>query len=511
MVSDLTELIPANHTLRVNQQRNVSCLLDLSRSFANDAQYEGNATPSVQEDILVLESGHQPNYFPYSGVWKKVFLLDQFQKMLDEKGDYGIAFFGFADQNLTTAPYLYKNQVPALNKTGMEKIGFAVKGSDKWKRFETLEKPLPEVWEQEMQAMEKLPADTRSEFSTIAEIMWKSYERADSFSDLNAYIFSRISREILGSDVYFFRYSDIHRNQLFSDECRQILENLECYADVYNDVIKNETIPLRPVVSGEVPFWYHCDCGGKIPLVIDSSAMCRGVCPICKKECELDFGTDFNRFDDFSKEMSLSAVCRNLVFFEGLGTHIFISGTGGGLRYGKIADAISSEIGFNKPLTCFWSSKDYYVGKIHADAAKELQNTFSFTKAEMLDGDLDEKIQTFRDDLNQKVMEMEAEGADKKSLRLYRGRFLGSATVVEMVSRVFSMTPSMFDIFLNFDRDEIVESWVDALTRSVPKHYDSTCVIAEDIVYDTRKDSGFSLDEILVLYRNMSIIGGNTK
>lgn len=511
MISDLTEMIPANHTLRVNQQRNVSYLLDISQSFARDAQYESTTPPSVQDDVLVLESGHQPNYFPYSGVWKKVFLLDQFREMLDKKGMCGIAFFGFADQNVTTAPYLYKNQIPALNKTGMQKIGFTVKGSDKWKRFDTLTKPLPEEWEKEMRAMKKLSLAVRSESSAIMEIMEESYERADSFSDLNTYIFSRISKEILGCDIHFFRYSDVHRNQLFSDECKQILEMIDCYSSVYNEVIREEKIPSRPVVSGEIPFWYHCDCGGKIPLVIDSPDICRGVCPVCKIECELDFGTDFNRFDTFSKNMGFTAVSRNLIFSEGLGTHIFISGTGGGLRYGKISNAISSEIGFNQPLTCSWSSKDYYLGKIQTNALKELQNMFSLTRAEMLDEALDERIHQFREDLNHKVIEMEAEDADSKSIRLYRGRYLGSATIAELVSRVFSTTPSMLDIYLNVDSEEILKSWGNALACSVPERYDSTCGITQDSVYDTGEDSGFSLDEIPILYRNMSAIGGKTK
>lgn len=507
MVSDLTDLIPLNHTLRSSQKRNISNLLTISQSFAHDAQYESSNTPSVQDDIVVLESGHQPNYFPYSGVWKKVYLMDQFQKMLDSKGISGIAFFGFADQNVTTAPYLYKNQMPALNRTGTQKIGFTVKGSDKWKRFETLKKPLPEVWEEEMLAMEKLSTGTNSEFSAVMEIMQKSYERADSFSDLNAYIFSGICRDILELNVNFFRYSDIHRAQLFSDECKQILGKLDGYSRVHNEVIKNEKLPSRPVDSGEVPFWHHCDCGGTILLTMDAPGMCKGVCPLCKTKYELDFGPDFSRFDDFSKKMGFSAVSRNLIFAEGLGTHIFISGTGGGLRYGKISNAISSEIGFNQPVTCAWSSKDYYLGKIHENTLKEFQNTFPFTKTEMLDTALDEKIHAFREDMNQKIIKMEAEGTDNKSIRLYRGRFLGSSKIAEMVSRVFSTTPSMFDIYLNFDRQEILESWGNALTNSVPERCGATCVIKQDSVYDARNDSGFSLDEIPVLYRNMSIIG----
>ncbi|WP_165077887.1 hypothetical protein [Methanogenium sp. MK-MG] len=430
--------------------------------------------------------------------------------MLAQNGISGIAFFGFADQNATTAPFLYKNQVPALNKNGLQKIGFTVKGPDKWKCFDRIEKPLPEIWEDEMATLEHLYSGITSEHQEITEIMWRSYERADSFSDLNAYIFSGISGDILGFDVFFFRYSDIQQNRLFSDECRQILKKLDNYNTVYNTAIRKADLDSRPVVPGEVPFWYHCDCGGKIALVTDSSGVCRGVCPVCKKEHELDFNTDFSQFDTFSERMSISAVSRNLIFAEGLGTHFFISGSGGGLRYGKISYAISSTIGFNQPLTFSWSSKDYYLGTVHKNAVKELQNTFSLTKEDLLDSSLNERIGEFRGKLAAKVTEMEAEGADKKSIRLYTGRFLGSAKTADMVSRVFSTVPSMFDLCMNLDKEDIVESWREALNCSVPERYDSSYILAHDAVYEG-DSSEFSLDEIPVLYRNLCAVGVKNK
>ncbi|WP_460007230.1 hypothetical protein [Methanogenium cariaci] len=426
--------------------------------------------------------------------------------MLAENGTHGIALFGFADQNATTASFLYKNQVPALNKKGTQKIGFTVKGLDKWKCFDRIEKPRPEIWEEEMLRLEHVYSGTPSENLEIIEMMWRSYERADSFSDLNAYIFSRISREILGLDVFFFRYSDIQQNRLFSGECTHILKNLDSYNAVYNTILRNADLDLRPVVTGEIPFWYHCDCGGKASLVMDPFGVCRATCPVCKKEHELDFGTDFRLFDTFSENMSLSAVSRNLIFAEGLGTHFFISGSGGGLRYGRISDAISSAIGFNQPLTFAWSSKDYYLGTVHKNAVKELQHTFSLTREDLLDATLNERIGEFRDRLAAKITEMEAEGADKKSLRLYTGRFLGSAKTADMVSRVFSSVPSLFDLCMNLDKEDIVKSWGEVLRHSVPEQYDSSCILAQDVVY-AGESLTFSSDEIPVLYRNLCAIG----
>jgi len=510
-ISNLRELIPADHTLRQHQQRNLSSLLDLSRSFAGDAGLEWRTTSSVQDDTVVLESGHQPNYFPYAGVWKKVYLLERFREMLDADGISGVAFFGFADQNTTTAPFLYKNQVPALNKFGKQKIGFSVKGPDKWRRFESIAKPLPAVWEEEMRNLKNLYAGTKSENPEILEIMWDSYERADSFSDMNAYIFSRISHDILGCEVNFFRYSDLSRKQLFSDECIRILRNLDTYTGTYNTAINKYRLPSRPVVSGETPFWYHCDCGGKIPLITGSPGICQGICTICNREYELDLAADFSRFDSYSHNMSLSAVSRNLIFPEAFGTHIFIPGRGGGLRYGKISNEIALAMGFHQPSTCSWSSKDYYLGNVHTKALRELQKTFALTKEDLLDARMDERIGELQEEMHRAMGDKETGGADTATLRLLRGRLIGSAITADMVSGVFATVPSMFDLYMNLPGTEIAERWGEALHASFPEHSGPSCVIPGDVVYDAKDGSGFSREEIPVLYRNLSAIRGNGK
>jgi len=60
------------------------------------------------------------------------------------------AFFGFGDQNVSTARVLSKNRVPTLNKDGLIKIGFKINESDKIKSFCSINKPTPEIWEKEI-------------------------------------------------------------------------------------------------------------------------------------------------------------------------------------------------------------------------------------------------------------------------------------------------------------------------------------------------------------------------
>lgn len=506
---DLARMIPENHYLTSDQQLNILDILDKSRIFADEAGYDSCNFSSVNEDTILIESGHQPNFLPYSGVLKKAFLLHKFHEMLDEIDVQSIGIFGFLDQNMATASFLYKNQVPAINKNGAQKIGFSVKRSDKWKRFNTIEKPLPDQWEGEMAKIEKMYSDILSKNSEIFEIFQSSYERAESFSDLNAFIFSRIVREVLGLNVHFFRYSDIKCGKLFSNECIHLLRKKECYNTIYNEEIRKNNLRLKPVFPEVIPFWYHCDCGGKTALLMNIYGVCKGKCPVCGKEYELEFGNDFSKFDTYSEDVSFSAVSRNLIFSEGLGTHFFISGPGGGLSYGKISIAISKAIGFNLPLTYSWSSKDYYLGNVHKEAINELLNTFSLRREDLLKSTLNESIRAYQRRRNKEIREIKGKKT-KNGLRMNTGRLTGS-TQANMVSRIFSIVPSMLEIFMHFSRDDILTSWEDGLACSIYEQYDSSCALTRDIVYSGRDGQDYTPDEIVFLFNNLSEIGDEQK
>ncbi len=91
-----------------NQQKNVEAIQRISRKFHADAGMQPGPEVQVSEQLLVLESGHQPNFLPYPGVWKKVFLLNRIKEDLNNQGFDAIAVFGFLDQNLSTAKYFVR-------------------------------------------------------------------------------------------------------------------------------------------------------------------------------------------------------------------------------------------------------------------------------------------------------------------------------------------------------------------------------------------------------------------
>ncbi|MDG6251438.1 hypothetical protein, partial [Methanocalculus sp.] len=340
--------IVGNRYLEGRQQENVTNLLCLSGDFCRDAGVLQRNAEHISEETIVLESGHQPNFLPYPGVWKKAFLLDRITKYMIEQGHAAVAFFGFADQNLSTASLLTANHIPAFKKGGNEKIGFGIREKDRWRCFNEVPKPDIDEWQAEMgkiaghylssakQARVDL-IETERRIDTIFEMLWQSYERACNFSDANAFFFAKISAEIFDLDVRFFRYSDLQRKGIFADEIGMLLEHREAYFKYYNAVITEKSLNISPIRNDHIPLWYRCPCGGKIGLAIGKEDQWQGTCPACGNAITLESSDEFPVHKAHCDQIDLTAVARNIVFAEGLGTSVFFSGAGGGLQYGQIA------------------------------------------------------------------------------------------------------------------------------------------------------------------------------
>lgn len=501
------------YTLNSKQLGNLAKLMQISKAFHEDARIRFKEY-RLTDKMIVLESGHQPNFLPHSGVWKKVFLLDFIKRKLIEDGENAIALFGFADQNLSTASLLYANHIPALNKNGSEKIGFKLKESDEWKCFNCIEKPSIESWREEMSRVEqfyienarKLNVDSseiKERLNKISELMWKSYDLGRNFADVNAYFISKVCTEVFDLDVLFFRYSDVQRERIFVDEWRKIILNLNVYNNVYNEVIFEKKLDIAQVQLDHFPFWYHCDCGGKVDLSMVNSH-CSGTCPVCEREYILKFDIEFRDLDKYFDRMSLSAVARNIIFSEGLGTALFISGAGGGLRYGLISNELARKLKFHLPVTLAWISRDYYLGLSHRGALQELMHTFELKIEDVLNSKLNEKINSYRDVLHRKIEELEGK-EEKKVIQKYRGRYINSATQVNIVKKTFSVVPSMLDLFVNIDSKAILESWGNAVENAEVEVEERMYKLKGDVLYAS-SPFGISREDIPRVYRNIEVI-----
>jgi hypothetical protein len=330
-----------------------------------------NKIKEKNENVRVIEVAHQSNFFPYYGVWKKAFIASYLMEQLNNNGSKSVAIFGFFDQDTTMNNFLYSNKIPYYSKEGFKKIGFKPKGENFWrKRWDSQPLPPKEVWEARLNEIvdlyNQVGLQGDQDIASLTSILSEAYDNAANFSDLNAFIFTKICNSIWNLPILFFRYSDFQKMGIPAVEFKKLLLSQQRYVEIYNETIEAETLDIDFIEKNQVPFWYHCKCGGKVRLGLDKNGM-KGVCPVCNIDHVLE-----RDIDKLLPKISLESVSRELVIPECLGTDVYIGGLGGSLSFKKISDRIADEFHFKKPLVINWRSHDRYVGALIIESVNRM-------------------------------------------------------------------------------------------------------------------------------------------
>ncbi len=500
--------------LEENQVRNLERIRGISESFSDEAGIPAAGPVSSGDQTIVLESGHQPNFLPHAGFWKKIFLLECIGKDLRARGVNPVAVFGFADLNLSTAPVLYRNHVPACRKGGAQKVGFTLKDS-RLTRFQEVAKPGQDRWDREMKAIRSFYTDAakkagdssgnpEARLDAVLSIMEDCYRRASNFADLNAFIAARISTELLAiRGVAFFRYSDLQKEGIFLPEWERILGSIVPYNAAYNRAAGNPSQGIHSVPLNQVPFWYHCGCGGKVTLMLGEDGMATGSCPACGATHDIALGTGDAGLPAAFPRMSLSAVSRNLVVSAGLGTGLWISGAGGGLRYGAVANQVSAAMGLPVPVTLAWAGHDRYMGISQQIARAGLSRAFKLALPDIPDPSLPEKVRAHWSNLGDQLAALESGGGQPESIMRMRDRYRSTGNDAGIARDVFSLIPSFLDILVNADPPSIAASWDEAARAAVVTEVNGMQVMKGDTFYQVARGTP-GAEEISMVYRNMA-------
>jgi len=480
--------------LETGQIKNVRELAEVSRRFHRDAAIPATS-PDVDETAAIIETGHQPNFIPHSGTWKKAFLADFIAKSMVAEGRNAVAFYGFMDYNLSSAKLLYQNRVPHLNKKGFERIGLKRPASpDIWKRFNYLPKPDEREWDNVISMISRLYPGNRN-VEVVIDELWKSYELSENLSDINAMFFARLCSR-MGLNVSFFRCSDVQSKGLFLEVWKKVLEKLQMYNRVHNRVIEEAGLSnIGLTEPNSAPFWYHCECGGKVNMVRIENGSFAGECDLCgKKHGISEIGRHFDR-------VSPKAVMRDTVFFQGLGTWLFITGSGGSLEYGRISEAVARYFGFRFPATLCWLSREVYFGEAHKVAIRKVTSEFGINPEELRDAS------TVLSRIHEKVKMLASEmddanhSGDSRAKKKCASRCNQTIQLVETTCNLFSVKPSLIDVIASEGAERVLETWKRALESSEVV-FNGTYRIISDTIYDTAHDGRFPA-EVFEVFQNL--------
>ncbi len=350
----------------------------------------GTLTQGVQQKLDVLRSkkdcvflmtAHQTNFVPYSGVVRKTTLMHAVKEKLEKRtGVDVLEFYGIANQDIASSwPWLKMTQLPSIfHKNGIFELSYPLKKEYEKKIHAAVPKPTwadiakwrtdTEEWMKLcMNLVENYGHTIASEskeslccnYEQFVDVINSSNESARNFAEFNAILLSKITNNHFNHSTLFSLFTDCQ--QIFDNEFLCLLENHEKYRTCLNNVRGASGV-------GEIaPFWYHCECLGKVELEImeDKDALrLSGRCPACGKvhTFSVNKGMMSRDFSKFSKNISARARPMTLVFFEGLGVNMYVGGALAGKCYLKDAKYIAGEMRTNFPPIAIWRPSEKYSG-----------------------------------------------------------------------------------------------------------------------------------------------------
>ena len=350
----------------------------------------------------ILVSIHQPNLFAYSGVFKKIVLLETLKHMM-EKHDPNkkiINLFLIVDHDFMDESWIRLAQLPSIRHSlGILELRLPVSNSIRWKMICNMPVPgrtILDYWRKQINSwirknsLSSSASDNKSRVLHNFDEFWHeveiSYSRAKSYSDFNSFLMSQLVNKIWGYNTLFVRLTDIP--SVFEDGFKYLISNFSTYSDVLRKT-KNMFLDhgIDTGVSSSsylnAPMWLHCKCGSKAHAKIHENlqqeTILEGTCMSCKKYLHIKLENHNHKLDLSNEEvihaLSPRAIPILLLLSRDLGVECYASGIGGSMGYTVVASTAFRELSINMPLTIVWPSTDIYYGLGQSEAMKLVQLT----------------------------------------------------------------------------------------------------------------------------------------
>ena len=430
-------------------------------------------------------STHQPNLFAYSGVFKKVVLLEALKTTIENcfPEQRIVNLFVIIDHDFIDEIWMRRAQLPSFHhSSGLFQLRYPIHHSNKWQMVCNVPKPGETNlynWKREVISWIKKSSSSLSQRKRMIDNLdrfWKevqiAYSKARSYSDFNSFLMSRVVNSMWGYSTLFVRLSEI--SEVFRNGYNFLISNLSSYTET---LIRTEQIFLSHGVNTAVsstsykkaPLWLHCNCGSKAPvsLAVESKLVFKGSCMSCKRELILDLADPHD--PDISKVVSYispRAIAIPLLLSRDLGISCYCSGKGG-LGYLMYASVISKHLGIRWPLTLVWSSKDIYRGIAQNQALDAIHMEIPEAERRL------QELHSRNDEYLRKIRELvikRAELAKANSslhgilqelfrLKEEQRRIRREIEIIEKAIKIFNLSPCILDYAVNFGMVDTEKQW----------------------------------------------------
>jgi Bacillithiol biosynthesis BshC len=346
------------------------------------------------KNLKIIVGIHQPNLFAFSGVFKKIVLLESLANHSKRENYTFVPLFLIVDHDFMDDKWMHIAKLPSIrSSTGVLDLRYPINDSKRWKISRMTDSPTRSLinhWENQIYNWIKNNKDlSKTEvkalydrFQKFWNIVEEAFLLSDTYSEFNSIIMSKIVNNIWGYKTLFVNLSDLSRvfqrgyNFLLSenDSYLKSLEKSETYFrdhGIFTGVSAN--------LNKHSPLWLHCDCGSKASSKISTKEngeiVLIGKCISCKKNLTLSVGTNWKVSIPENKINMVSprAIPILLLLSRELAISGYVSGTGGSIGYTIVGKRVFDELQIRLPVMMLWAGNDVYTGIAQREASKYLE------------------------------------------------------------------------------------------------------------------------------------------
>jgi hypothetical protein len=437
----------------------------------------------------IFVSVHQPNLFPYSGVFKKIVLAQTLKDKLQvgKQKNKIVNLFIVIDHDFMDETWIHLAQLPSIeNSGGILELRYPVFNSERWRMI--FKNPVPSSgilfrWREQILTWIKnsTPKSGRTQalqnFAKFWSYVEESHKNSKSFADFSSFIMSKLVNNEWNYDTLFVKLSDI--SQVLQEGFTFLLNNFKTYSSALREaesVLSRNKISntgVSPNVYLLSPLWIHCTCGSKGSSVIRAhdkhNTSLIGKCISCRKGLAVSLGSSNDiaiKGEDLSK-LSPRAIPILILLSRELGSTCYISGTGG-TSYAVYSSFAYNRLSLKSPLFIFWPSIEKYDGFAQRQAMKaaRVSDRLSLTKNET-------RLSLMHIEYFKKIRPLLKEREDKigseKELQLLLSQLFElkqkqrevrrSLKVTKKAVIALNLRPCIIDYIVNFGSNGIETCW----------------------------------------------------
>lgn len=342
-----------------------------------------NQIQSLDDDNSKIYVGiHQPNLFAFSGVFKKIVLLQALADHSKNNNFKIVPLFLVVDHDFMDDKWMHVAKLPSIrSSSGILDLRYPINDSKRWKISSNMEPPtksLIKSWENMVYSWirnsNNLSKDQIKILYTRFQNFWNLVEQsaavAENYAEFNSIIMSKIANYVWGYKTLFVNLSDL--SSVFEGGYNFLLSQNETYLKsldrseaffrergIYTGVSAN--------LNKHSPLWLHCICGSKASSKIrvnESEATLIGRCISCKRYLSLPIGSVENISIPHNKIHMVSprAIPILLLLSRELSITGYISGTGGSIGYTIVGKKVFDDLNVPLPIMVLWAGNDVYSG-----------------------------------------------------------------------------------------------------------------------------------------------------